>query len=288
MRPCADAAGRPVARPIVWSRRNGAWRRSPVLWVGAAPGNAGGMGTGNRGAHGTRIPFGGDVAGANLDVLLAAIGLDRDTTFLTAALNHLPAKGGGEPTAGELAQPIGSYADSLHILRDTIVAAGPRLLVALGNVALRATLAAAAADAPAPRAPHGRVALPGAARLAAAGVVRGELCDWPDAQSPDDAFRAAWREAWGAAPLPALLLCYHPSAQNMSPFAAADTLFHRRMVETRAALRSAAARLFDGAAAARADVVPHDGGIHALPEWQTLIGPYHGRLIALWRERGVG
>src|SRR5262245_31682642 len=72
--PCADAKGNPVPRPIVWSRRNGPWQRSAVLFIGAAPGNAGGKGAGIMGAHGTRIPFGGDIAGANLDVLLASIG----------------------------------------------------------------------------------------------------------------------------------------------------------------------------------------------------------------------
>src|SRR5688500_5921815 len=75
---CADAQGRPVDRPVVWSRRNGPWQESDVLWIGAAPGNAGGMGGGPMGAHGTRIPFGGDIAGANLDALMGGIGIDRN------------------------------------------------------------------------------------------------------------------------------------------------------------------------------------------------------------------
>src|SRR5690606_15560808 len=64
--PCTDARGRVAPRPIVWSRRNGPWRRHQLLFVGSAPGNAGGKGAGELGAHGTRIPFGGDIAGANL------------------------------------------------------------------------------------------------------------------------------------------------------------------------------------------------------------------------------
>ncbi|MDX1673595.1 MAG: hypothetical protein R3314_02240, partial [Longimicrobiales bacterium] len=54
MEPCAGPGGEPVDRPLVWSRRNGPWRRHETLWVGAAPGNAGGMGSGDMGAHGTR------------------------------------------------------------------------------------------------------------------------------------------------------------------------------------------------------------------------------------------
>jgi uracil-DNA glycosylase len=295
MMPCAAADGRPAARPIVWSRRNGAWRRSPVLWVGAAPGNAGGLGRGSRGAHGTRIPFGGDVAGGNLDVLLASIGLDRDRTFLTAALNQLPARGGGEPTSAELAAQVGSLPSSVHLLRETLLAVGPRLVVALGNVALRTTIGAAMLDAGRRPRPRGWSGLPSLPRLAAAGITRGVAVEWPAAEPADDAFLAAWRAAWGSAPLPALLLCFHPSAQNMSPFAGEGTLFHQRMVETRAALRAAATAVF-GQPEVILDTHPADtrqggvesGSIYALPEWRESIEPYHRRLHALWRERGVG
>src|SRR5262245_62057919 len=90
---CRDARGRPVDRPIVWSRRNGPWHPVDLLLVGAAPGNAGGKGSGTLGAHATRIPFGGDIAGANLDVLLGSIGKTRNDVFITASLNMLPAAG---------------------------------------------------------------------------------------------------------------------------------------------------------------------------------------------------
>jgi uracil-DNA glycosylase len=112
------------------------------MFVGAAPGNAGGKGGGLLGAHGTRIPFGGDIAGANLDALLGSIGLDRNHTFLTAALNQLPAAGGGEPATAEIMAPVGAWRSSLHLLRATVLACGPVLIVALGNVAIRALVAA--------------------------------------------------------------------------------------------------------------------------------------------------
>ena len=100
----------PRGRPIVWSRRNGPWTQSDILWVGAAPGNAGGKGAGHMGAHGTRIPFGGDVAGANLEVLFGSIGITRNNTFITASLNSLPKAGGGEPTLDELSARVGTSA----------------------------------------------------------------------------------------------------------------------------------------------------------------------------------
>src|SRR5688572_4876073 len=39
--PCRLEDGTAVNRPVAWSRRNGPWRRADLLWVGAAPGNAG-------------------------------------------------------------------------------------------------------------------------------------------------------------------------------------------------------------------------------------------------------
>ncbi len=278
MAACRDAAGQPLERPSVWSRRNGAWRQVDLLWVGAAPGNAGGRGSGELGAHGTRIPFGGDVAGANLDVLLGSVGVTRNDTFITAALNHLPDAGGGEPRTAELLRPVGAYATSLHLLRDTLLAAGPRLVVALGNVGLRATFAAACApDA-------GR--LPSLVRLRRAGMARGEVTPWPDGERPDDAFAQSWAEAWSGRPLPALLWLTHPSAQNMSPHARIETEFHRRMVDARARLRRAVAAVL-GVEPPRRRRPPPGSGIYALPEWRERIGPRHAELDRLWREKGV-
>ncbi|HEX6135117.1 MAG TPA: uracil-DNA glycosylase family protein [Longimicrobiales bacterium] len=288
--PCREPSGRPAERPIVWSRRNGPWHRVPVLWVGAAPGNAGGLGTSDLGAHGTRIPFGGDIAGGNLDVLLSSIGMDRNETFLVAAYNQLPARGGGEPTARELATPVGRYPDSAALLRDTVIATGPALLIALGNVGLRTLVAALCRpyDAPVGR-PNGdapALRLPGTARLAAAGLLRGRLSDWPAAFPLAEGFRDAWRDAWDEVPRLRLLPLLHPSAQNMSPFARTSTLFHRRMIETRAALGEAiTAALLRPLPLPRP--APPASGIYDLPEWRDRIAERHARYDELWREKGV-
>ena len=280
----------PPHRPLVWSRRNGPWRAVDVLFVGAAPGNAGGRGAGDMGAHATRIPFGGDVAGANLDVLLASAGLTRDDVFLVAALNRLPDAGGGEPTASELAQPVGAYPSSLHLLRDTILASHPLLLVALGNVGLRAMFAAAALDRDDARASRARLPMPTLDRLKKAGLERGATAVWPEAQAPD----AAFLQAWGDRPLPRILWLTHPSAQNMSPYARVETAFHTRMLDARDALRHAVADVLgrevpperaDIPAGARDDAP--DGSIYELQEWGDAVGPRHAMLDRLWRSKGV-
>lgn len=278
---CRDAAGDAVGRPVVWSRRNGAWRRTGILWIGAAPGNAGGMGDGDLGAHGTRIPFGGDIAGANLDVLLGGIGLSRNETFITAALNQLPERGGGEPRVRELVAPAGDYASSIEALHDTVVAAGPRLAVALGNVALRTLFAAALLDAEPLR-------LPTLNRLRKAGLERGRAIAWPGGEAPGERFDAAWRDAWAGAPLPHVLWLTHPSAQNMSPHAGRTTGFHARMVEARDALRAAVERVLARELPAERSCVPADGaGVYALPAWRERVGPRHRELARLWRDKGL-
>lgn len=278
--PCRSAGGRIAARPIVWSRRNGAWRQVSVLWVGAAPGNAGGRGAGDLGAHGTRIPFGGDIAGANLDVLLSSIALDRNRTFITAALNTLPRRGGGEPAPDELRAPAGQYRNSVLVLRDTLLATGPRLVIALGNVGLRALAAACSLT-------HAREArLPSLDRLRRAGVERGEVHSLAGAFAADAELSAAWHAAWPAAELPAVLWLTHPSAQNMSPFARRETLFHERMLEARSQLR-AAARSVLGVTPPDRRAAPPATGIYALPDWRERIAPRHARLDALWRAHGV-
>jgi len=279
MEPCRLENGARADRSVVWSRRNGPWRQVDVLWVGAAPGNAGGRGSGDMGAHATRIPFGGDIAGGNLDVLLGSVGLDRNRTFIVAALNQLPARGGGEPRPVELRAPVGDHASSIHLLRDTLLAAGAGLVVVLGNVALRTAVAAARLQE------QPRITLPGLGRLEDAGLERGTAIAWPPALSPDRAFLDAWSGAWGRAPLPRLLWLLHPSAQNMSPYAGTDTAFHARMVRTRDALRRAAAEVLGGVPDRR--MAPPTGGIYALPEWRAAIGSRHAELDRIWREKGV-
>jgi uracil-DNA glycosylase len=274
---CRLRDGSPAERPIVWSRRNGPWQHSDLLWIGAAPGNAGGKGAGQLGAHGTRIPFGGDIAGANLDVLLSSIGLDRNRTFIAASYNQLPATGGGEPTVAELAQPVGEYASSVHIVRDTILAVGPRLIVALGNVALRVVPGSMRIES-APK-------LPSLGQLQRAGFARNALLAWPAELVPDAAFLEQWRAAWQHE-LPSLLWLTHPSAQNMSPYARKETLFHTRMLEARDALRHAVQSELDWALPEHRPETPVEG-IYALPEYRALIKPRHRTLDQLWREKGV-
>ena len=278
--PCREPGGELANRPIAWSRRNGPWRRVETLWVGAAPGNAGGRGGGSMGAHATRIPFGGDVAGANLDVLLGAAGLDRNQVFITAALNHLPAAGGGEPKPAELRASVGTVPSSIHLLRETVLASGAALVLALGNVAHRATVAAGLLNG------AERVRLPGKARLEALGFAREHVADWSRTAPPDPAFTAAWRAAWGQAALPAILWLTHPSAQNMSPWAGRETLFHVRMVEARDAVRGAVRKVLGREPPAERSPLPTTG-IYALPEWRTQVGPRHAELDARWRDHGV-
>lgn len=279
MEPCRLADGRLAPRPLVWSRRNGPWRRVESLWVGAAPGNAGGRGAGALGAHGTRIPFGGDVAGGNLEVLLGSIGQSRNDCFIVAALNQLPERGGGEPTLAELRAPVGSYASSIHLLRDTILASGATLIVGLGNVAVRCV---AAALRPIPH----ELRLPTIRTLGKSGLERGIPYPLAAATNLEPALLDAWREAWGEVPLPQLLWLTHPSAQNMSPFAGPDTRFHRRMRDACSDLRSTAS-LFLHRLPPHERPEPPTDGIYALPEWRQLIAPRHARLDRLWRQRGV-
>jgi uracil-DNA glycosylase len=247
-----------------------------VLWVGAAPGNAGGRGRGERGAHGTRIPFGGDVAGANLEVLLGSIGLDRNGTFIVAAYNQLPAPGGGEPSVTELKAPVGDYPSSVHLLRDTLAAAAPRLVVALGTVAARCLGAALVLS-------EGEVRLPAPTELARAGWSRNAVVP-ASALAPRGSLADAW--AAGRSRAPHLLWLTHPSAQNMSPFAGRQTAFHTRMREARRVLRRAARGVLGWSPPRRRAATPSDG-IYALPEWRERIAPYHARLDALWRAHGL-
>jgi len=290
--PCRNPDGSLVDRPLVWSRRNGPWTRVPVLWVGAAPGNAGGLGSGDLGAHATRIPFGGDIAGGNLDVLLSSVGLDRNSTFIVAAYNRLPDRGGGEPTTRELARPLGAYPDSLALLRDTVVATGPELIVTLGQVGLRTLIAALTRPWDAPvgqpaQAPAPPVRLPGTARVAAAGFRRGQVVEWPVEAFPLAAgFVAAWRAAWGSEPHVRVLPLLHPSAQNMSPFAGRHTLFHKRMLETRDALAAAVRIVLRRELPDPRPPLPQEG-IYGLPEWRERIAERHTRYDELWRAGGV-
>jgi uracil-DNA glycosylase len=277
--PCRNPDGS-RARPLVWSRRNGPWHRVDTLFIGAAPGNAGGKGRGDQGAHGTRIPFGGDIAGANLDALLGSAAIDRNHTFLVAALNQLPDAGGGEPTLAEMLAPVGDYPNSVALLRDTIVATGPSLIITLGHVGLRACAAALTArDITAP-------ALIPTARLEKAGLRRGEMVTWPASLPLDSAFVDAWRSAWKETPTIWILPLMHPSGQNMSPYARVETAFHTRMLDARTALRDAVRARFGWRLPDERPPLP-DSGIYALPEWRDRIAARHDEMDQRWRAKGV-
>jgi len=228
------------------------------------------------GAHGTRIPFGGDIAGANLEVLLGSIGLNRNETFIVGAYNSLPARGGGEPAPAELRAPVGDYPSSIDLLRATVVATGPALIVVLGNIGLR-TLAGALA-------PGGM--LPGLARVEKPGAVRGQAMQANSLGEIDEEFRRVWNRAWGLSALPRILWLMHPSAQNMSPYARRETLFHQRMRDARRYLRRAARACLGVDLPGRRPPLPTDG-IYALPEWRDQIAPRIERMDRLWREHGL-
>jgi hypothetical protein len=162
----------------------------------------------------------------------------------------------------------------LHLLRDTLLATRPKLIVALGNIGLRALMAAA-------RLSLDGVKLPSQAKLERAGLARGRAVAWPAMIPPDDDFSHAIGRK-----LPTLLWLTHPSAQNMSPYARKETLFHQRMLEARHALRRAVRAELGWTPPKERAPYPATG-VYALKEWRELIGPRHEMLSELWREKGV-
>jgi hypothetical protein len=152
------------------------------------------------------------------------------------------------------------------------------LLVALGNVALRVVFAAA------------RLAqssrLPSQKQLESIGFARGLWTRWPTQWPTDSQFLEAWQAAWNVAEFPTVVWLTHPSAQNMSPYAGRDTVFHSRMRDARTALRKAAREVLGWTLPARRPDPPADG-IYALPEWKELIAPRNAMLDRLWRVKGI-
>jgi hypothetical protein len=185
-----------------------------------------------------------------------------------------PSSRRAEPAAGprrrradgrEIAEPVGDYPDSIALLRDTIIAAGPRLVVALGNVALRVLTArphAARRPSPADRPPVPdrsgcRHCSAAATRACSAGL-------WPP--WPRGAAARRWLPAAGTtpggSPRSTVLPLLHPSAQNMSPFAGEETIFHRRMLQTRDALRAAPCAVLGRSRQARGRIRRSTGSTH--------------------------
>jgi DNA polymerase len=109
----------------VISRSNGP-TPADVMLVGEAPGR--------RGAGRTGLPFSGDTSGQRLERLLAAAGWSRESVFITNAVLCNPTDAAGRnrpPTRLEIAR-------CSHWLADQLSLVDPRLVVALGTVALKA------------------------------------------------------------------------------------------------------------------------------------------------------
>jgi hypothetical protein len=150
-------------------------------------------------------------------------------------------------------------------------------VVALGNVGLRAIAGAITGE---------DADLPALARLERAGIVRGSAVEAASLGEIATSFRRAWSRAWDSVPPPHVIWLTHPSAQNMSPFARPETLFHQRMREARRQLRRAARDHLGISLPVRRPPVP-DRGIYALPEWKNEIAPRFARMDQLWRAHGI-
>lgn len=112
-------------RARVLSRGNGSLR-AVVMFVGEAPGRLG--------ADTSGIPFHGDTAGRNFEGLLEFSGLSRANTFVTNAVLCNPRDESGNnspPTMTEVA-------NCASFLREQVDLVDPKIVVALGAVALSA------------------------------------------------------------------------------------------------------------------------------------------------------
>jgi DNA polymerase len=89
---------------------------------------------GRNGADRTRIPFHGDISGANFEELIASINLSRDEIFITNSVLCSPRKPGGandKPSRAEIRNCSG-------FLRRQIELINPPVIATLGAVALDA------------------------------------------------------------------------------------------------------------------------------------------------------
>jgi uracil-DNA glycosylase family 4 len=115
---------------MVFSRRvlsdlNGDWS-APALFVGEAPGRLG--------AEKTGIPLFGDRTGDRFELLLSEMGLKRNEIFITNAILCNPRDehgNNGSPSTSEIR-------NCAEFLKRTIETVNPRVVIALGRVALEA------------------------------------------------------------------------------------------------------------------------------------------------------
>lgn len=95
-----------------------------VMFVAEAPGRQGG--------DRTRMPFSGDASGANFQILLDSINLEREEIFITNTVLCNPRKESGanrKPTKKEMKNCSDFLERTLHLIN-------PKIIVTLGAVAL--------------------------------------------------------------------------------------------------------------------------------------------------------
>src|SRR5690242_2368133 len=103
--------------------------RADLFFVGEAPGRLG--------ADATEVPFHGDTAGDNFEDLLSFAGINRKDVYVTNAVlcNPKDAQGNNAtPNPNEIANCV-------TFLRRQIELVDPKIVIALGNAALRALAA---------------------------------------------------------------------------------------------------------------------------------------------------
>lgn len=100
---------------------------APLMFIGEAPGRLG--------ADRTSIPFHGDVAGDNFELLLSTAGLSRRDVFVTNAVLCNPRDESGNNAPPSKSEVVNCAAH----LRKQIDIIQPKLVMTLGRVALEAT-----------------------------------------------------------------------------------------------------------------------------------------------------
>ncbi|MFW5658915.1 MAG: uracil-DNA glycosylase [Bacteroidota bacterium] len=116
---------RMAGRRRVLSANNGSLQPRALL-IGEAPGA--------RGAERTGMPFFGDTSGDNLEQLMAAAGLSRQSVFISNAVlcnPQTPTGANGKPTARELTKCSGFLSATIELLAAPVI-------VTIGRVALDA------------------------------------------------------------------------------------------------------------------------------------------------------
>lgn len=116
-----------VARVLSWA--NGPLP-AKIMFIGEAPGRLG--------ADQTGVPFHGDVAGRNFELLLASSGMSRNEVFVTNAVACNPRKSDGTndtPSSQEIRNCADHLRTQIEIVQPAVVASlGARALEALAHI----------------------------------------------------------------------------------------------------------------------------------------------------------